>query len=109
MTSVISQIRDGRDVFGKHRVQYVDYALSGTYANNFTINATDVGMKGFVGVSVAGGDVSLGTYFPVLDLGTALAGLTPTSVKLRLFTASGTEATGSLSVTVNVRVCFIGI
>jgi hypothetical protein len=106
MTTVITRVPDGYDAWGKNKVQFVDYTLSGTYAA-LTINASDVGLKFFRGVDVAGSDASLGTYFPVFDYTTFVGGL-PTSVKLRLYTATATEASGTLSPTVNVRVCFIG-
>ena len=100
------------DAYGKSTVQYWDFDITSTYtAGGYTINAKDIGMKFFRGVTVVGGDVSLGTYFPVVDFGsvyTAAAGMLPTTLKLRFFTASGTEATGALSPAINIRLLFIG-
>jgi len=109
MTTAISRIPDGDDVWGRDREVVKDFALSGTYAA-LVIKASDVGLKFFRAVIVAGGDTSLGTYFPVVDLGngSAFVGTISTSATLHLYTASGTEATGALSPSVNLRLCFIG-
>lgn len=102
-------VPDGYDVFGRNKVMFRDYTISGTYTSGgYTIAASDVGLKFFRGVAVVGGDVSLGTYFPVFDLGTTPAGSLQLTAKLRFFTATGVEATGSLSPAINVRLMFIG-
>lgn len=109
MAQTYTAVPDGFDVWGRNYVRTRDVALSGTYpSGGYTINAQDVGLKFFRGVDVVGGDVSQGTYFVLFDFGTSYAGTLPTSVKLRLFTASGTEATGTLSPSVNVRLCAYG-
>lgn len=97
------------DAWGKSRVTFVDYTITGSYTGGgYTINAADVGLKYFRSVDIAGGDVSMGTYFPVFDFGTASPGSLYNTVKMRFFTATGVEASGSLSPTINIRVQFIG-
>ncbi len=106
-----TRVPDGNDVFGRNKVEIRDFKISAasTYtAGGYVIAALDVGMKFFRAVVVAGGDVSLGTYFPMFDLGTTPAGTAPTTGKLRFFTATGVEATGSISPEINVRLMFIG-
>lgn len=109
MAFTITKIPDVTDYFGKAKVEIKDFKITGTYtAGGYTVNAVDVGFKYFKAVDVAGGDVSQGTYFPLIDFGTNPAGNQPTSFKLRFFTATGVEATGTLSPTINVRLLLIG-
>lgn len=97
------------DVWGKSRTTFVDYTITGSYTGGgYVIKAADVGLKFFRSVDIAGGDVSMGTYFPVFDFGTASPGSLYNSVAMRFFTASGVEATGAISPTINIRVQFIG-
>jgi len=112
MTTVITRVADGDNVIGRDRSVFKDYTLSGTYAA-LTINASDVGLKFFKGVIVAGGDASLETYFPVIEYsagGTvgAPAGTSPQQVILKFVTATATAASGTLSPTINIRLLFIG-
>ncbi len=109
MSVTITRVPDGNDVWGRERVEIRDFTISGTYTSGgYAIAASDVGLKFFKAVVVGGGDVSLGTYFPVFDLGTTPAGNEPSTGKLRFFTASGTEATGTLSPAITIRLVFIG-
>lgn len=111
MAFTATAVPDGLDVFGRNKVTFRDFKIPNPdayTAGGYVINASDVGLKFFRGVVVAGGDVSLGTYFPMFDLGTTPAGVLPTTGKLRFFTASGTEATGTISPTINIRLMFIG-
>lgn len=104
-----TRVPDGDDVFGRNKVMIRDFTISSTYtAGGYTIDAGDVGLKFFRAVVVAGGDVSLGTYFPMFDLGTTPAGNAPKTGKLRFFTATGVEATGTLTPSINIRLMFIG-
>ncbi len=104
-----TRVPDGNDSWGRNKVEIRDFTVTGTYtAGGYTIAARDVALKFFRAVVVAGGDVSLGTYFPTFDLGTTPAGNAPLTGKLRLWTATGVEATGTLSPDVNVRLMFIG-
>lgn len=107
MTTVVTRVPDGDNLVGRDRWVVKDYTLSGTYAA-LVINASDVGLRFFKAVDAVGGDISLATYFPVFDYGTSPAGTSPTSVTLRLYTASGVVASGTLSPTVNIRLQFIG-
>lgn len=109
----ISNLRvpDGNDAWGRDKVEIRDFKIPNpdTYTvGGYVINASDVGLKFFKAVVIAGGDVSLGTYFPMFDLGTTPQGTAPTTGKLRFFTATGVEATGTISPTINVRLMFIG-
>ena len=112
-TTVISRVPDAvQESWGKHRSGAFDFNIQGTYvAGGLKINAADVGMKFFTAVDCVGGDVSLGTYFPVLvytyPATAGTAGL-PTSVLLAFYTATGVEATGAISPTINIRLQFIG-
>ncbi len=106
MTTVITRVPDGDNLVGRDRWVVKDFTLSGTYAA-LTIKAQDVGLRFFKAVDVAGGDISLATYFPVLDFG-YVAGDSPTSVILRFVTATATAASGTLSPTINIRLQFIG-
>ncbi len=109
MSVTITRVPDGNDTWGREKVEIRDFTITSTYTSGgYVINASDVGLKFFKAVVVGGGDVSLGTYFPMFDLGTTPAGTDPTTGKLRLFTATGVEATGSLSPSVNIRLVFIG-
>ena len=110
MAVVQTRVADGNDVWGRNRVLPLDLTITGTYtAGGYTLNAVQFGLKIFRTVDVAGGDVSLGTYFPVFDFGTSPSGKQPTSVKLRFFTATGVEATGAISPTINIRVLATGV
>lgn len=108
MAFTLTKVPDGLDKWGRENVSIFDVTITGTYtAGGYTIDASDVGLKFYKGVEVSGGDVSQLTYFPFFDFGTAPLGLQTTG-KLRLATATATEATGTLSPTVNLRLCFIG-
>ena len=100
------------DSWGKSRQTTFDVKITGTYsAGGYTINASDIGLMFFKGIDVVGGDVSQLTYYPFFDFGTAYSttqGGLPTSAKLRLGTATGTEATGSLSPSVYLRISAYG-
>lgn len=109
MAFTLTRVNDSiLDVRGKGRESTYDVKVTGSYtAGGYTINASDVGLKFFKGISVVGGDVSQLTYFPFFDYGTGYTagqGVLPTTVKLRLGTASGTEATGALSPNVLLRI-----
>lgn len=109
MAFTITRVPDGDDAWGRNKVVFKDFTITGSYtAGGYTINAADVGLKFFRSVEIVGGDVSQLTYFPFFDFGTSPTGGLYTTGKLRLATASGTEATGALSPTVNLRLCFIG-
>jgi|SRR5882672_11286906 len=109
MAFTLTRVQDGLDVWGRTRAHVFDVQITGTYtAGGYTIAASDVGLKFFRGVIVSGGDVSQLTYFPFFDFGAAGAGALFTTGKLRLGTATATEATGTLSPTVNLRLTFIG-
>lgn len=107
MTTTITRVPDGTDVWGRNKVAMYDFALSGAYAA-LTINASDLGLKFIRDIHVGGGDVSQLTYYPFFDYGTAVPAGLQTSVKLRLGTASGTEASGTLTPSVNLRVVAVG-
>ena len=108
MGITLTKVQDGLDLWGRERVAFFDVAITGTYTSGgYTIDANQVGLKFYKGVVVAGGDVSQLTYFPFFDYGTSPTGLKTTG-KLRLSTATATEATGTLSPTVNLRLAFIG-
>lgn len=108
MAFTLTKVPDGLDKWGRENVSFFDVTITGTYtAGGYTIDAGDVGLKFFKGVEICGGDVSQLTYFPFFDFGTAPLGLQTTG-KLRLATATATEATGALSPTVNLRLGFIG-
>ena len=108
MAFTLTRVPDGTDVWGKSKIAIYDITISGTYtAGGYTIAASDVGLKFFRSVSPEGGDVSQLTYFPFFDFGTAPLGLQTTG-KLRFGTATATEATGTLSPAINLRVVFVG-
>jgi len=108
MSFTLTKVPDGNDAWGRDNVAIFDVTISGSYTSGgYTIDAGDVGLKFFKAVEVAGGDVSQLTYYPFFDFGTSPLGLQTTG-KLRLGTATGVEATGSLSPDVNLRLCFIG-
>jgi hypothetical protein len=103
-----TRVKDGDDIWGRERIVFRDITISGTYtAGGYTIDARDVGLRFYKGVEVSGGDVSQLTYFPFIDFGTSPLDV-QTTCKLRFATASGTEATGTLSPAINLRLCFIG-
>lgn len=105
MAFTLTKVRDGDDVQGRNKVAIFDVAITGTYTSGgYTINASDLGLKSFKGIEIAGGDVSQLTYFPFFDFGAAGQGIEWNAVKLRLATATATEATGTLSPTVNLRI-----
>jgi hypothetical protein len=107
-----TRVPDGNDVWGRQRQQYLDFlAPNGTTypAGGFPLTALQFGLKFFNEVEIAGGDVSQGTYFAIFDYGTSFAGKRPTSAKLRLFTASGTELSGSVGASgFNARIAALG-
>lgn len=108
MAFTLTKVPDGLDKWGRENVSIYDVTITGSYTSGgYTIDATDVGLKFFKAVEVGGGDVSQLTYYPFFDFGTAPLGLQTTG-KLRLGTATATEATGSLSPDVNLRLVFIG-
>lgn len=108
MAFTLTKVPDGLDKWGRENVSIFDVTITGSYtAGGYTIAASDVGLKFFKGVEVSGGDVSQLTYFPFFDYGTSPLGVQTTG-KLRLATATATEATGTLSPDVNLRLCFIG-
>lgn len=110
MALTYTRVPDGDDVWGRNKIKFLDVTITGSYtATGYSIPATAFGLKAFRGVDPAGGDVSLGTYFPVIDFGTSPAGKLPTTFKLRFFTASGVEATGSLSPSINIRLRAAGL
>lgn len=110
MAATYTRVADGNDVWGRQRMQLLDINITGTYsAGGYTLNAAQFGLKIFRTVDIAGGDVSMGTYFPVFDFGTSSAGKQPTTVKLRFFTTSGVEATGALSPAINIRIIATGV
>jgi len=109
MAVTYTRVPDGNDVWGRTKVQLLDITITGTYtAGGYTLSATQFQLKFFKSADIAGGDVSMGTYFPVFDFGTSPAGKEPATVKLRFFTASGVEATGAISPTINIRVVATG-
>lgn len=109
MAFTYTRIPDADDIWGRNRIRYVDVTITGTYTTGgYTINATDVGLKFFRGVDVEGGDVSLGTYNPVVNLGTSPAGSLPSTFKLAFYTATGVPATGTLSPSINIRLRVTG-
>lgn len=111
------RVRDSIDVWGRTRVEFKDFiAPSGTTypSGGFVINAATFGLKIFRGIAIVGGDVSQGTYFGVFDFGTSFpsagAQVLPATVKLRLFTASGTELSGTVGSTgYNIRIAGYGV
>jgi hypothetical protein len=104
MAFTLTVIQDGQCVQGNNKTSIVDVAISGSYqAGGYTINAGDVGLKSFKAIDIVGGDVSQLTYYPFFDFGAAGGGVEWNAVKIRLGTATGTEATGSLSPAVNLR------
>lgn len=109
MAFTLTKVQDGGDSWGRNRVAVFDVQITGTYtAGGYTIAAADVGLKFLRGVVVSGGDVSQLTYYPFYDFAAAGAGGLFTTGKLRLGTATATEATGTLSPTVNLRLTFFG-
>jgi hypothetical protein len=107
MAFTLTKVIDGIDAKGRDKTSIFDVQITGTYGA-YTINAGDVGLKFFKAIDVVGGDVSQLTYYPFFDFGAAGGGLGWTVLLLRLGTASGTEATGSLSPTVNLRLMAYG-
>lgn len=108
MAFTLTKVQDGLDKWGRENVSIFDVTITGSYTSGgYTIDAGDVGLKFYKAVVVSGGDVSQLTYFPFFDYGTAPLGVQTTG-KLRLATATATEATGTLSPTVNLRLTFIG-
>lgn len=110
MAITLTRVPDGDDNWGRHRVVTRDFtALSADAypAGGVVINASDLGLKFITGVDIAGGSVSMGTNFPVFDIGTVPGGL-PTSFKLRYFTASGVEIAGTFGTNVFTRICAYG-
>lgn len=104
MAFTLTRVQDGSDVHGRNKVAIFDVAITGTYTvGGYVIAAGDVGLKAFKAIKVVGGDVSQLTYFPFFDFGAAGQGLAWTTLKLRLGTATATEATGTISPTVNLR------
>lgn len=104
MSFTLTKVRDGDCVQGNNKIVFFDVQISGTYsAGGYTINAGDIGLKSFKGIYITGGDVSQLTYYPFFDFGAAGGGLEWNVLKLRLGTATGVEATGTLSPTVNLR------
>lgn len=108
MAFTLTKVPDGLDKWGRENVSIFDVTISGSYTSGgYTIDATDVALKFFKGVEIAGGDVSQLTYFPFIDFGASPLGL-QTTLKLRLATATGVEATGTLSPAVNLRLVAVG-
>ena len=108
MAFTLTKVPDGLDKWGRENVSIYDVTISGTYtAGGYTIDASDVGLKFYKAVEVGGGDVSQLTYFPFIDYGTSPLGL-QTTLKLRFATATGVEATGTLSPAINLRLVAIG-
>lgn len=104
MAFTLTKVQDGDNVVGRDKTATFDVQITSTYtAGGYEIDASDVGLKFFKGILIVGGDVSQLTYYPFFDFGAAGAGGLWTTLKLRFSTASGTEATGSLSPTVNYR------
>lgn len=109
MAFTIARVPDGINVVGRDRQITVDITITGTYtAGGYTIAARDVGLKFFKAVKVAGGDVSQLTYYPFFDFALAVPGGSPITGKLRFGTATATEATGTISPTIQLRLEITG-
>lgn len=110
MAFTLTRVQDGTDVYGRNKVAIFDVAITGSYTvGGYSIAAGDVGLKAIKGIDIVGGDVSQLTYFPFFDFGAAGQGLAWPSAKLRLATASGTEATSTLVPAVNLRIQVQGL
>lgn len=104
MAFTLTKVRDGDDIHGRNKIATFDVQITGNYTvGGYTVNASDLGLKSFKAIDVVGGDVSQLTYYPFFDFGAAGQGLEWNSVKLRLGTATATEATGGVG-TVNLRI-----
>lgn len=113
MAVTLTRVPDGNDYWGRNKIKFVDFqAASGTTypSGGFVINANTFELKVFRGLKIVGGDVSQGTYFGIVDMTTAFPGKEPPTVALRLFTASGTELSGTVGSTgYNVRLLGVGV
>lgn len=110
MAITVTKVNDGFDAWGREYVRTFDFhAASGdTYpSGGVVIKAQDVGLKFLRGVVMAGGDVNLGTDFPVVDLGTYPWGL-PSQFALRFFSAEGTEISSTFPRDLNLRLLVYG-
>ena len=113
MAVTYTRVPDGNDVFGgRNKIGFLDFqAASGTTypSGGFVLSAGLFGLKFIRGIYIVGGDVSQGTYFTVYDFTTSYPGKEPATVAIRLFTASGTELSGTVgSSGYNVRFLAFG-
>jgi len=111
MAITTTLVPDGMDVWGKHRAHTFDFhAASGdTYpSGGVVIKAKDVGLSYITGAMVVGGGLRQATDFPILYLGSAAPFSLPTSVALRLFSALGTEISGTFPADFNIRLLVYG-
>ena len=94
MAITAKPVRGGEDVWGKSYAKLFDITLDTSYplTTGYVINATDMGLKGFFGAQVVGGNKASGAVLPSFDLGSAVvtgANLPPTSLALRVFLPTG--------------------
>jgi hypothetical protein len=113
MAVTYTRVPDGNDVFGgRNKVKFADFqAASGTTypSGGFVLSASLFELKFIRGISIVGGDVSQGAYFGSFDFTTSFPGKGAATVALRLFTASGTELSGTVGSTgYNVRLLAYG-
>lgn len=115
MANTLTRVQDGDDVWGRNKVVFRDITFDGTVAyvngTGFTVNASDLGLKFFRGIDIAGGSIGSGTIFPVFVLypnAASGAGVVPTSVNIRLFSAIGTELVNGAYTTFTQRLMVNG-
>lgn len=111
MANTLTRVPDGNDVWGRNNVVTRDLTFDGTVAyvngTGFVVNASDLGLKFIRGIDGVGGSIGSGTLVPIFVLygnAASAAGVLPTSVNIRLFSALGTELVNGVYTTFTVRI-----
>ena len=101
MAVKFNYVPGGADVYGKTHVNFIDVTLDNSYpaTTGYVINASDIGLKNFLGAQVVGGNKAAGKLTFLADfLGTAGVGGDPAPfMALRAFFPTG--GSGSAPIT----------